>query len=205
MKTTTTTINNNDNDNKTSPSPDVLETIDLSESGQDRYSQADTLSIKTDLTDIGPGTRRSNLKELGESVILSVSNLGENISGRVRQRLPASVEEERGWARRSLSPGRENYKVCKHRTGVSCATVVGLLLIDLLTLVILFYGYNKLRQFQEGGKEEIMELFRSSSFQTPCPCWQADRGSILRLRRRTPCHRVSEPRAGSEFFLTMST
>lgn len=139
-----------------------METIDLSESGHvntlDRYSLADTLSIKTDLTDLGPGreTKRNNLKDLSESVILSVSSLGENMRQRVRG---PGVEEERGWARRSRSPAQANCKVCKHKRGVSCCSLIGLLLIDLLTLLILIYGYKELSsKLQDGGKEENTEL-----------------------------------------------
>ena len=129
----------------------MLETIDLTDPvhvrSADSYSLADTVSIKTEVTDVGPGPepRRSNLRSLGESVILSVS-------GRVRERLPAR-RQEAPWAGRSVSPPQQDCKLCKHRRGTSCCSLIGLLLIDLVTLIILFYGYSTLRQFQEGEKD----------------------------------------------------
>ena len=141
---------------------ELLETIDLTDPAHgkavDSYSLADTVSIKTDLTDIaGDGEREGEggnrkLRSLGESVILSVSSFGsnmrenmrENISGRVRER----AGEDRVWARRTESPAE--CKICKHKRGTSWWTIIGLLLVDLITLIILFYGYNTLRQFHEG-------------------------------------------------------
>ena len=151
----------------TNTDTELLETIDLTDGAHvkagDSYSLADTVSIKTDLTDITGGGEREregenerghrNLKSLGESVILSVSSFGQNISGRVRERLPASgVPEETVWARRSDSPPQVEVecKICKHKRGTSWWTVMGLLIVDLVTLIILFYGYNTLRQIQEG-------------------------------------------------------
>ena len=154
----------------TNTDTELLETIDLTDGAHvkagDSYSLADTVSIKTDLTDITGGGEREregenerghrNLKSLGESVILSVSSFGQNISGRVRERLPASgVPEETVWARRSDSPPQVEVecKICKHKRGTSWWTVMGLLIVDLVTLIILFYGYNTLRQFHEGKAE----------------------------------------------------
>ena len=149
----------------TATETELLETIDLTDpahNAADSYSLADTVSIKTDLTDItGDGEREReaeaerrtrSLKSLGESVILSVSSFGENMSGRVRERLPGSgaVEDSRAWARRTESPGEVECKICKHKRGTSWWTVVGLLVVDLITLIILIYGYNTLRQFHEG-------------------------------------------------------
>ena len=137
--------------NVVTDSGEVLETIDLTDpvhvSSADSYSLADTVSIKTEVTDVGPGPepRRSNLRSLGESVILSVS-------GRVRERLPAR-RQEAPWAGRSVSPPQQDCKLCKHRRGTSCCSLIGLLLIDLVTLIILFYGYSTLRQFQEGERD----------------------------------------------------
>ena len=91
------------------------------------------------------------MRTLGESVILSVSSFGQNISGRVRERLAGSgAAEQVNWARRSSSPGEVECKICKHKRGTSWCTVTGLLIVDLVTLIILFYGYNTLRQIQEG-------------------------------------------------------
>ena len=42
-------------------------------------------------------------------------------------------------------------RICKHQRGASCWTLIGLLFIDLLTLALLIGGYNKLKQFHEGG------------------------------------------------------
>ena len=151
---------------KTEPDSDLLETINLTDPGDaragDSYSLADTVSIKTDLTDITGGGERERerererdreregergnrkLKSLGESVILS-------ISGRVRERLGGSgVVEETVWARRTDSPGEVECKICKHPRRTSWWTVIGLLMIDLITLIILFYGYDTLKF--HGGK-----------------------------------------------------
>ena len=94
-----------------------------------------------------------NLKSLSESVILS-------ISGRVRERLGGSgVVEDTVWARRSETPGEVECKICKHQRGTSWWTVIGLLILDLITLIILFYGYNTLRQFHEGKAVLIIFCF----------------------------------------------
>ena len=152
----------------TATETELLETIDLTDpahNAADSYSLADTVSIKTDLTDIaGDGEREGEggnrkLRSLGESVILSVSSFGsnmrenmrENISGRVRERLGGSGGvEETVWARRTDSPGEVECKICKHPRRTSWWTVIGLLMIDLITLIILFYGYDTLKF--HGGK-----------------------------------------------------
>ena len=92
-------------------------------------------------------------------MILSVSSFGENISGRVRERLPGPARTEQiSWAQRSLTPAQSECKICKHQKGVSCCTVIGLILVDLVTLIILFYGYNKLRQFHEGERKSSTDF-----------------------------------------------
>ena len=57
---------------------------------------------------------------------------------------------DESWAQRSVSPPDSQGEECKcrhKRGGVSCWTVIGLIMIDILTLCLLIGGYNELKRF----------------------------------------------------------
>ena len=140
---------------------DNLECIDLEEPGQDdlrvaqfdgRNSVADTVSIKTEFDD--PDLHgRSRRRKVG-GVRNLMQSIGQTVVNMKTSNMRAgSADSEQSWARRSAtpsSPDSRECKNCKQRRGVGCWSVIGLLLIDVVTLIMLISGYNTLRSFHQG-------------------------------------------------------